>query len=424
MQLSGIGVQESGIAGDPGKSMGNSSRYKITIIAPTCFYYQAPLFRELSSDPRLDLTVYFCSDEGVSGKDVETVYGTDQNWGVDVDLLEGYKSKFFRNHSPWGSYLKSLVGLANFGVWNELKKERPDAVVVMSWMNPTWWLTFLACLRFRIPMFYMTDANFDAEQLKSRWRTLIKRFFLGKFLFPSASGFLCAGTTNRRLYTGFGVPDSKLISFAYSGGYTQLIERSKQYLGKKSELRREFGIPQDAVVILYTGRLSPEKGSIELMEAYKTVSHPKKALVLVGNGQLRSRMQEFANQNDLDSIHFMGFQNRMEIGKFYSLADFLVLPYQRETWGLVVNEALCFSLPVIVSDQVGAGQDLVIPEENGYIFPVGDVPALADSISNLCSLSDEDRLRMGEKSQKLVQEWASRDLASPLVEYLDSISHD
>ena len=227
----GFGIQEFRVAGDPGKSMGNSNRYKITFIAPTCFYYQAPLFRELSSDPNLDLTAYFCSDEGVSGKDVETVYGTDQNWGVDIDLLEGYKSKFFRNYSPWGSYLKSLVGLTNFGVWNDLKRERPDAVVVMSWMNPTWWLTFLACLRFQIPMFYMTDANFDAEQLKSRWRTSIKRFFLGKFLFPAASGFLCAGTTNRRLYTAYGVPDEKLISFAYSGGYTQWIEQSKQYIG-------------------------------------------------------------------------------------------------------------------------------------------------------------------------------------------------
>jgi len=131
-----------------------------------------------------------------------------------------------------------------------------------------------------------------------------------------------------------------------------------------------------------------------------------------------------AQQDNLDSIYFMGFQNRTDIGKFYTLADFLVLPSQRETWGLVINEALCFSLPVIVSDQVGAGQDLVIPEENGYIFPVGDIPALARSISNLCEMPDEDRRVMGEKSHTLVKEWSSRKLAAPLVEYLDSIYHD
>mgnify|MGYP001146285128 FL=1 len=114
----------------------------------------------------------------------------------------------------------------------------------------------------------------------------------------------------------------------------------------------------------------------------------------------------------------------MDIGKFYALADFLVLPSQRETWGLVVNEALCFSLPVIVSDQVGAGQDLVVHEENGYIFPVYNVSALASYITKLCDLPDEDRLKMGEKSHSLIKEWSNRDLTTPMVEYLDSIYHD
>jgi alkylhydroperoxidase family enzyme len=76
----------------------------------------------------------------------------------------------------------------------------------------------------------------------------------------------------------------------------------------------------------------------------------------------------------------MGFQNRNDLGDFYALADILVLPSNRETWGLVVNEALSFSLPVVVSDQVGAGVDLVIPDQNGYIFPAGEIPALADQI--------------------------------------------
>ena len=141
--------------------------YKVAIIAPTCFYYQAPLFRALAANERIDLIVYFCSDEGSSGKDVKIVYGTDQNWGVEDQILDGYRSKLLKNHSPRGSYLKSLTGLANFGVWNELNRERPDAVVIMSWMNPTWWLAFLACMRFNIPLLLMTDANVNAENLKS-----------------------------------------------------------------------------------------------------------------------------------------------------------------------------------------------------------------------------------------------------------------
>ena len=132
-------------------------------------------------------------------------------------------------------------------------------------------------------------------------------------------------------------------------------------------------------------------------------------------------MQDFIDLHGLESVYFMGFQNRNDLCDFYALADILVLPSNRETWGLVVNEALSFSLPVVVSDQVGAGVDLVIPDQNGYIFPAGDIPALADQISKVLGLSDQDRKKMGEKSYSLIKDWSDRDLAVPLGEYLDLI---
>jgi len=132
-------------------------------------------------------------------------------------------------------------------------------------------------------------------------------------------------------------------------------------------------------------------------------------------------MQELADAQDIDSVYFMGFQNRDNIGKFYALADILVLPSREETWGMVVNEGLCFSLPVIVSDQVGSGADLVIPEENGYVFPSNDVGALAEGMSKMIELPDEDRVKMGERSQRLITEWSNRDLSAAFVEYFGSI---
>ena len=402
--------------------MGKRKPYRITIIAPTCFYYQAPLFRAIAANPLLDLLVYYCSDEGISGKDVKLVYGVDESCGTEHALLQGYESKILKNHSPWGSYLKSLVGLANFGIWQELNHNRPDVVVIMSWMNPTWWLTILACLRFRIPMMYMTDANVSAERLNRGWKSWIKRKVLRNLLFPVITGFLCSGTANRQLYTYYGVPENKLFPFAYSWGYDHFIEESKYLKNRKAELRRNYGLPHDAVVILYCGRFSSEKGSINLIEAYGLVAHSKKALVLVGDGRLRSPMEELVNRQGMRSVYFMGYKRREAIGRLYALADIFVLPSRKETWGMVVNEALCFSLPMIVSDQVGAGMDLVIPHENGYIFPAGDVAALADGISKLADLTDDDRLRMGTKSLGLIQKWMDRDLGKTLVESLESVA--
>ena len=76
---------------------------------------------------------------------------------------------------------------------------------------------------------------------------------------------------------------------------------------------------------------------------------------------------------------------------------------------------------MVVSDQVGAGVDLVVPDENGHIFPFGNVAALADRISKLIDLSDEDRRKTREKSYNLMTKWNDRDLPAMLSEYLDSI---
>jgi len=75
----------------------------------------------------------------------------------------------------------------------------------------------------------------------------------------------------------------------------------------------------------------------------------------------------------------------------------------------------------VVSDQVGAGLDLVTPGENGHVFPAGDVSALADRLNELIELPDDERYLMGEKSRSLITKWLGRDLATTLSEHLDSI---
>ena len=84
----------------------NKPRYKVTIIAPTCFYYQVALFRQLAVHPRIDLTVYFCSEEALHAQDVQKMYKSDGRWGGETELLEGYTYKFLRNYSPSPSYLQ------------------------------------------------------------------------------------------------------------------------------------------------------------------------------------------------------------------------------------------------------------------------------------------------------------------------------
>ena len=182
------------------------SRYKVAIVAPTCFFYQVPLFRELAAHPRIDLTIYFCSDETLLARDVEEMYHAREQRGDESELLDGYHHKLLPNLSPIPSYLKWPWGLMNFSIWKEIRENRPDVVVLMSWMNVTWWVAIAACQRYRIPSLYMTDANVQRVLLGPRWKRWIKSLFLGSFVFKLATGFLCAGTANRSLYQFYGIP--------------------------------------------------------------------------------------------------------------------------------------------------------------------------------------------------------------------------
>ena len=395
--------------------------YKVAIVAPTCFYYQVPLFWALAAHPRIDLTVYFCSDEGLLGHDVLKAYGAEGSWGSEEELLQGYDSKLMRNHSPFATYLSSLVGLVNLGIWGEIRRERPDAVVIMSWMNPTWWLAVLACLRFRIPFLYMTDANVTAESEKTLLISWVKKIVLGKVLFPLTTGFLCAGTANRQLYRYYGVLDRKLVPFAYSWGYDALAKASENLKSARARVRVELGLPEESFVILYVGRLSEEKRPFDLLQAYESVALPDKSLLIAGDGYLRESLQDYVSEHDLDGVKLFGFQNRESILKFYAVADVLVLPSIQETWVIVVSEALCFGLPAIVSDQVGSGMDLVSHGWNGFKYAGVDVEALASHIKFLAELPMEERLAMGANSYTIIQDWSQRNLAETLDQYLDLV---
>jgi len=104
----------------------------------------------------------------------------------------------------------------------------------------------------------------------------------------------------------------------------------------------------------------------------------------VGDGPLRAQVEQQLAARPAVSASFVGFQNQDTLASYYQAADLLVLPSrERETWGVVVNEALLNGLPCIVSDRVGCHPDLIKPGVTGEVCPAHDVQGLAQSIQTL-----------------------------------------
>ena len=392
----------------------NNRPYRLAVLISHPIQYQVPLFRALAKRPEIDLTVLFCSDWGLKPYHDEG-FGQEVKW--DIPLIEGYYSEFLSNISPWPS-LSTFWGLINPAIIRHLRSSEYDAVLIHGWARFTYWLTMLTAFVSDIPVLMRGETNSLIPVDNSK--AALKRFILTR-LFDRTSAFLSIGRHSAEFYRAYGAPQEKIYTVPYAVDNEFFLAKAKELLPKKLELKEALGIPADLPVVLFTGKLIAVKRPLDLLMAFSKVSRKvKSALVFVGAGPLRDELEEYVRAHNLQHVYFMGFQNQTDIPKFYSLADVFVLPSNSETWGLVVNEAMCFGLPIVLSDCVGAGGNLVEEEANGLIYPVGDTDILAKRLERL--LSNEDlKQKMGEVSRLIISRWTFQQGVEEILTCLKSL---
>jgi len=387
------------------KSGTNDRVYRIAVLLSHPIQYYTPLFRALAARQEIDLTVYFCSDQGAR-EYTDYEFGIKVKW--DIPLLEGYKYKFLKNNSPTPTIFKPLFGLINPGIVKEIIKNRYDANIVHGWNYITHWLSFITSIITRTPILMRAESPLKQELLKDKWKIYVKRLLLG-LLFRGVSGFLAIGSENKEFYKFYGVPENKIFLMPYAVENERLIEGYENLTSLKDKIKEEIGIPLDKVIILFSGKLIEKKRPMDLLKAYERVDTDSKALVYLGDGVLRKPLENYVREGNIKDVYFLGFKNQNELPKYYAMADIFVLPsFIGETWGLVVNEAMCFDLPVIVSDMVGCGRDLVKDDENGFVYPVGDIGRLANCLLRLLK-EPELRERMGRRSLEIIKKWSFKE---------------
>lgn len=159
---------------------------------------------------------------------------------------------------------------------------------------------------------------------------------------------------------------------------------TQQRIWRAAELRRQFGIPADAPVALFVGRLTTDKGIAELVEAFLQLENriPNLRLLLVGSFEDGDPLPEDIRKHleTHDRVILAGPVN--DTAPYYAMADVLVLPSHREGLPTVVLEAHAAGKPVIGAAATGI-VDLLVDGETGLLFPVGDVSSLANAIARL-----------------------------------------
>jgi glycosyltransferase involved in cell wall biosynthesis len=367
--------------------------------------YQAPLLRRIAREPDIDLTVLFGSDFSVRGYK-DQGFGVEVTW--DVPLLDGYRSHFLPRLRDTGTV--SALSPISRGILRRLRNPDGstafDALWVHGYASANALHAILAANTLGIPVLLRAE-SWLADRPRSLSTLAAKQLFL-RLLRPGIAATLPIGSRNRDYWAHYFGADMPQFLMPYAVDNAWFAQRTAAT--DPSKLRTELELAPGRPVILFASKLQTRKHADHLLEAYARLCATQPAagqlpyLLIVGDGEERTRLEARTRELALEGVRFPGFRNQSELPAFFALADVFVLPSRHEPWGLIVNEAMAASCAVIVSDEVGAHADLVTDGVEGFVFPVGDIGALTSALTRAVS-NPEQTQRMREAARARIASW-------------------
>ena len=370
--------------------------------------YFAPLWRKLAAQAGLSVRVHFFSDHSIRGG-VDAGFKVSVAW--DVPLLEGYEHTFLNRTAniskPWS------VSLAD--ARNVLREGRFDWVMVHGYTNRFEIQVVRAARSLGIRVLQRGELT-DARPYKAVWyRRLLRDRYL-KWFYRHVDHFCYIGANARRHLLRLGVSEDRMFFSPYSVD-SALFEEQYRRLDREA-CRGELGIAPEQLVLLFSGKFIPRKAPSLLIEAAASLAAKDRlTLLMLGDGELRPELEARARVVLGDRAHFPGFVNQTQLGRYFRAADVFVLPSDYETWGLVVNEAMHFRLPAVVSTGVGCAPDLVQNGKTGRVFPVGSSKELANCFEEFLDVPDRAGV-MGAAGGKHIRHYSTEASAAGIFRAL------
>jgi glycosyltransferase involved in cell wall biosynthesis len=187
-----------------------------------------------------------------------------------------------------------------------------------------------------------------------------------------------------------------------------------------AKLRAARGIPPGALVAVYVGRLSREKGLQSLLSGFALAAREERraTLILVGDGPMRSELEAMAAKLGLgpSQVHFSGPADISEVPGWLGASDVFMLMSPNEGFSCALAEAMSAGLASVVS-RIPANAQLIENEVHGLLVPVGDDPAMANALIGLFR-DPALRGRMGKAARQRILDNYSTDQVAERYETL------
>jgi len=303
----------------------------------------------------------------------------------------------------------------------------PDVCAIAGYSHPAMLSLITLCVERSIPWVIMSDSR-EIDMPRKKWREWMK----SRIVRLASSGFAAGrvhteylgklGLTRAGCFTGYDVVDNDFFA------------KEAARFREQDPASSRAGDASASPYFLSPSRFIPEKNLFRLLDAYAHYrrqagdangSGPTpRALCILGDGELRSALVGHAVSLGLQVVtsapweetgstaagappvvYLPGFRQISELPRFYAHADAVILASTKDTWGLVINEAMASSLPVLVSNRCGSAHELVREGINGYTFDPYRADELAGLMNRLAELPERERKTLGEEGKHLIADW-------------------
>lgn len=316
--------------------------------------YRVKFFNELGK--KCDLTVLF--EKGSSQE-------RDESW-------KNYKFENFKGIVLNGKSL-GVDKAFSVDVCKYINNFRYDNIIATNLATPTGMLAIEYMKLNRIPYYLEGDGAFakSGKGIKEKFK---------KYFIKGAKGYFSTSAEHDKYYITYGAPKNKIYRYPFTSISENDILEELPSDQEILNIRTKLGITEKKVV-LAVGQFIYRKGFDVLLNAAEHL--PDDVGVYFVGGEPTEEYLKIKEEKKLINVHFVGFKQKDDLKDYYMASDVFVLPTREDIWGLVINEAMAYGLPVVTTDRCIAGLELVKNGENGFIVPVDDWQLLVESINNI-----------------------------------------
>ncbi|MDY3057365.1 MAG: glycosyltransferase family 4 protein [Mediterraneibacter faecis] len=351
--------------------------------------YRVDFFNELGKS--CDLTVMFERDRDYSR---DTRYVADQYKNFKVEFLKGFALGDAEAFCP--------------GVIRLLSKKKFDHIIVGNYYSPTGMLAIEYMCLMHIPYILSSDGGMIKEDRGFKYK--LKKHFIG-----SASSWLSTGRMTTDYLAYYGADREKTTVYPFTSLWKKDILDKPLTMNEKNTIRQRLGMTENKIVIS-VGQFIHRKGYDVLLKASERLNK-NIGVYIIGGTPIEEYLQ-MKEELNLRRVHFVDFMNKQALAEYYKAADLFVLPTREDIWGLVVNEAMAYALPVITTTKCIAGLEMVENGVDGYIIESEDYLELANKSNYILS---QDSQMMCENALLKAREYTIESMAKVHYETLCKI---